>query len=153
MSLGPTRKSAPQSAHSNVYLSLLKTPFDLIDVRAEWRSCRHDVQSGRYRRLRAPATYNTDRILSLSKKSPSEFAVEFASMLPVFAWLRCHEAAVEEGTAVRAPDRLRCDAIVAVVQAADFRRRNDASGRGCSDSPRHRAVLREREMCACGSAC
>jgi hypothetical protein len=26
------------------------------DVAAEWRSCRHDVEGGRYKRLRAPAT-------------------------------------------------------------------------------------------------
>ena len=31
-----------------------------IDVAAEWRSCGHDVEGGRYKRLRAPATNNTD---------------------------------------------------------------------------------------------
>jgi len=41
---------------------------------------------------------------------------------------------------------LRGDAIVAVMQAADFRRRHDAAGRGRLDWSGHRAVLREREM-------
>ena len=33
-----------------------------------------------------------------------------------------------------------------MVQAADFRRRHDAAGRGRLDWSGHRAVLREREM-------
>ena len=40
--------------------------------------------------------------------------------------------------------RLRCDAIVAVMQASDFRSRHNASGRCRLDGPSHRAVLRER---------
>src|SRR6188768_945727 len=41
---------------------------------------------------------------------------------------------------------LRGDAIVAVMQAADFRRRHDAIGRVPLNRPRHRAVLLQREM-------
>jgi hypothetical protein len=59
---------------------------------------------------------------------------------------RCDEGVGGKESPCGADSRLRRGAIVAVVQAADFRRRHDASDRRRLDGPMHRAVLREREM-------
>jgi len=81
----------------------------------------------------------------LSWTSRSEHGVAFGQQ-----WISqaCDEDEAERRRSALPSGVLCGDAIVAVMEAADFRRRHDTAGRGRLDNPRRRAVLRECEMCA-----